>query len=155
MLVMSFCSWIHYKLCSKNYSDLSNSINWQFFHYKLSNPINHQFWHLMLHQAQRSTAKFSVTCPNLIFTKKWDIQHLLFFLSFSYHRDILYKPHCQQCWVMFAHSNHAILAGNIFQVMQQNITMSFPTLYIANSNITVAFSSRDTPKFGVTPLSYL
>ena len=72
-----------YKLCSKHCSDLSKSINWQFFHYKLSNPKNHQFWHLNVHQAQRSTTKFSVTRPTLSLqiSKIFNIFYLSFLLG--------------------------------------------------------------------------
>ena len=88
------------KLSSKNCSDLSNSINWQFFHYKLSNPINHQFWHLSCIRLKDLLLNL-VSHPNLIFTNKCRYSTSSIFLSFSYHGDILYKPHCQQCWVMF------------------------------------------------------
>ena len=79
-----------------------------------------------LHPVQRATPKI-VSHHYLIFRNKWNIKHFLFLLTFSYHWEILYKPHCQQCWVKFIHAGHVILQLNTLQVMKQNIAMSFPT----------------------------
>ena len=65
---------------------------------ELSNPINCQFWHHSYIQLEELPPNM-VSHPYLIFRNKWDIQHFLFFLTFSYHWQILYEPHCQQCWV--------------------------------------------------------
>ena len=45
----------------------------------------------------------------LIFRNKWEIQHFPFFLTCNYHWEILYKPHCEWCWVKFTHTGHVIL----------------------------------------------
>ena len=107
-----------------------------------------------LHQAQRSTVNL-MSHPNLIFTNKWEIQQLLFFLSFRYFRAILYKPDFQQCWIMFTHSNHTILQVILYKLCSRTYLWAFQPYTLANSIITVKFSSRDIPKFGVTSLSYL
>ena len=95
MLVMSFCS--------------SYFTNYEAKHcYMLSNPINCQFWHhscIWLEELPQNM----VSHPYLIFRNKWDIKHFLFLLTFSYHWEILYEPHCQQCWVKFTHAGHVIL----------------------------------------------
>ena len=95
-------------------------------HYKLSNPINCQFWH---HSCVwlKELPQYMVSHPYLIFRNKWDIKQFLFLLTFSYHWEILYEPHCQQCWVKFTHAGHVILQLILLQVMKQNGATSFST----------------------------
>ena len=78
--------------------------------------------------------------PNLIFTNKWDIQHLLFFLSFRYFGAILYKPDFQQCWVMFTHSNHTILQVILYKLCSRTYLWAFQpyTLPILSSQLNSA-----------------
>ena len=73
-----------------------------------------------LHPAWRATPKM-VSHPYLIFRNKWDIQHFLFLLYFSYHWEILYEPHCQQCWVKFTHAGHVILQLILYKVWSKTL----------------------------------
>ena len=105
-------------------------------HYKLSNPINCQFWH---HSCVwlKELPQYMVSHPYLIFRNKWDIKQFLFLLTFSYHWEILYEPHCQQCWVKFTHAGHVILQLILYKLSSKafqphklpiHIATSFPTL---------------------------
>ena len=98
---------------------------WSKHHYKLSNPIHCQFWRhscILL----RELPQVMVSHPYLIFRHKQDIKCFLFLLTFSYHWENLYEPHCQQYWVHPCWSCHS--AANTLQVMKQNVAMSFSTL---------------------------
>ena len=141
MLVMSFCS--------------SYFTNYEAIHcYMLSNPINCQFWHhscIWLEELPQNM----VSHPYLIFRNKWDIKHFLFLLTFSYHWEILYKPHCQQCWVKFTHAGHVILQLILYKLWSKTLLHAFQPykLPILTSQLHLAW--RATPKYGVTPLPYL
>ena len=102
---------ILYKLWSK-------MLLWEFQPYKL--PILTS----QLHPAWRATPKFGVI-PYLIFRNKWDITHFLFFLTFSYHWEILYEPHCQWCWVKFTHAGHVILHLILYKVWSKMLLWEF------------------------------
>ena len=93
-------------------------------HYKLSNPINCQFWH---HSCVwlKELPQNMVSHPYLIFRNKWDIKQFLFLLTFSYHWEILYEPHCQQCWVKFTHAGHVILQLIIYKLSSKTLLQAF------------------------------
>ena len=75
-----------------------------------------------LHLAKELPQKI-LSHPYLIFRNQLDIKHFLFLLTFNYHWEVLYKPHCQWCWVKFIHAGHVILQPNTLQVMKQNIAI--------------------------------
>ena len=132
---------ILYKLCSKTSLQALQP-------YKL--PIQTS----QLHPAEQIPPNL-VPHPYLIFRNRWDIQHIVFLLTSSYHWEILYKPHSQQCWVKAYTCWSCHFVANTLQVIQKNVTTSFLTLYISNSNFTVVSGLRATPKFYVTPLPNL
>ena len=107
-----------------------------------------------LHLAETATTKYGVT-PYLIFRNQWDIQHFLFFLTFSYHWEILYEPRCQWCWVKFTYAGHVMLQEIFYKLWSKTLLQAFQpyTFPILTSQLHLAW--RSTPKFGVTPLSYL
>ena len=82
---------------------------------RLSNPINFQLLHHSCIQLEELPPNL-VSHPHLIFRNKWDITYFLFFLTFSYHWQILYEPHCQCCWVKFTHAGHVILQLILYKV---------------------------------------
>ena len=89
-----------------------------------SNPINCQFWHqscIWLEELPQNMVSYAY----LIFRNKWDIKHFLFLLTFSYHWEILYKPHCQQCWVKFAHAVHVILQLIHYKLWSKTLLHAF------------------------------
>ena len=105
---------ILYKLCSK-------MLLYAF------QPIDCLFWH-------HSCIRHKELPPNLvsnaylIIRHMWDIQHILFFLTFSFHWKIFIKPYCMWAWVKFTYAGHVILQPILYQFMLQNIVISFPTL---------------------------
>ena len=96
-----------------------------------------------------------VSHPYLIFRNKWDIKHFLFLLTFSYHWEVLYKPHCQWCWVKFIHAGHVILQLILYKLWSKTLLQAFQPhkLLILTSQFHPA--RRATPKISVTPLPYL
>ena len=88
MLVMSFCSLYFTSYKVKHC-------------YKLCNLINCQFWHHSYVQLEELPCKM-VSHSYLIFRNKWE-------LTFSYHWETLYEPHCLQCWVNYTHAGHVLL----------------------------------------------
>ena len=112
---------------------------------KLSNPINCLFWHhscIWLEELPQDM----VSHPYLIFRNKWHIKHFLFFLTFSYHWEILYEPHCQQFWVKFAHAGHAILQLILYKLWSKMSLQAFQPYIISNSDITVVSGAKSYPK---------
>ena len=77
-----------------------------------------------LHPAWRATQNM-VSHPYLIFRNKWDIKHFLFLLTFSYHWEILYEPHCQWCWVKFTHVGHVILQLILWKLWSKTLLQAF------------------------------
>ena len=73
---------------------------------------------------------------------KWDPPVLIF----SYHWETLHEPHCEQCWVKLTHASHVILQQILYKLWSKTLTASFPTPSIANSNTTVASSSKSYPE---------
>ena len=140
MLVMSF------------YSSYFTSDEAKCF-YKLSNPINCQFWHHSCIWLQELTQEM-VSHPYLMIRNKWDIKHFPFLLTFSYHWEILYEPHCQQCWVKFTHAGHVILQLTLQKLWNKTFLLAFHPhkLPILTSQLHPA--QRATPKNGITPLPY-
>ena len=132
MLVMSFCSSYFTSYVAKHC-------------YELSNPINCQFWHHSCIQLEELPQKM-VSYPYLIFRNKWDIKHFLFLLTFSYHWEILYEPHCQQCWVKFTHAGHVILQLILYKLWSKMLLQAFKPhkLPILTSQLHPAW--RATPK---------
>ena len=110
MLVMSFCSSYFTSYEAKHC-------------YELSNPINCQFWHHSCIWFKELPPKM-VSHPYLILRNKWDIKHFLFLLTFSYHWEILYEPHCQQCWVKFTHAGHVILQLILYKLWSKTLLMA-------------------------------
>ena len=97
-----------------------------------------------------------VSHPYLIFRNMQEILHFLFLLTFSYHWETLYEPHCQQCWVKFSHASHVILQLILYKLWSKTLTTSFPTPSIANSDITVMSNWKSYPKkWSHTSYSYL
>ena len=107
-----------------------------------------------LHPAWRVTPRYGVT-PYLIFNNKQDIKDFLVFLTFSYHWETIYKPHCQQCWVQFTHAGHVILQLILYKLWSKTLLQDFQPykLPILTSQLHPAW--RTTPWYGVTPLPYL
>ena len=132
---------ILYKLWSK-------TLLWAFQPYKL--PILTS----QLHLAWRATPNL-VSHTYLIFRNMWDIQHFLFFLTFSYHWEILYEPHCQQCWVKFTHAGHVILQLILYKLWSKMLLQAFQPYKLSILISLLHLTWRATPKFGVTPLPYL
>ena len=91
----------------------------------------------------------------LIFRNKWDIEHFLYLANFSYHREILYKPLCQLCWVKFTHADHVILQLKLYKLWSKTLLQAFKPhkLPILTSQLHPA--QWATPKNSVTPLPYL
>ena len=141
MLVMSFCSWYFTSYEAKHC-------------YKISNPINCQFWH---HSCiwLKVLPPHLVSHPYLIFTNKWDIQHFLFFLTFSCQWEILFETHSQQCWDKLTHAGHVILQLILYNLWSKTLLQAFQLykLPILTSQLHQAW--RATPTFGVISLLYL
>ena len=87
-------------------------------------PINCQFFHHSCIQLEELPPNL-VSYAYLIFRNKWDITHFLFFLTFSYHWEILYEPHCQWCWVKFTHAGHVILQQILYKVWSKMLLWTF------------------------------
>ena len=87
--------------------------------------------------------------PTLIFKNKWDITLFLFFVTFSYHWEILYEPHCQWCWVQFTHAGYVILQLILYKLWSKMLLWEFQPykLPILTSQLHPAW--RAIPKFGV------
>ena len=117
-------------------------------------PLNCQFWHhscIWLNELPPNLASH----PYLIFRKKWDIQYFLFFLTFSYHWEILYEPHCQQCWVKFTHAGHVILQLILYMLWSKMSLWAFQPYKLPILTSQLCPAQWATPKFGVTSLPYL
>ena len=78
-----------------------------------------------LHVWLKELPQNMVSHPYLIFRNKWDIKQFLFLLTFSYHWEILYEPHCQQCWVKFTHAGHVILQLIIYKLSSKTLLQAF------------------------------
>ena len=107
-----------------------------------------------LHLAQRATPNM-VSHTHLIFRNTWDIKHFLFFLTFSYHWEILYEPHCQQCWVKFTHAGHIILQLILYKLWSKTLLWAFQLYKLPILTSQLHPAQRATHKYGVTPLPYL
>ena len=121
---------------------------------ELSNPRNCQFWPhscIWLEELPPNV----VSHPYLIFRNKWDIQHFLFFLTFSYHWEILYEPHCQQCWVKFLHASHVILQLILYKLWRKMLLWAFQPYKLPILTSHLHLTWKATPKYGVTSLHYL
>ena len=99
-----------------------------------------------------------VSHPNLMFTNKQDIKHFLFLLTFSYHWETSYEPHCttgKQCCVKFTNAGHVILQLILYKLWSKTLLWAFEPhkLPILTSQLHLAW--RGTPRYGVTPLPYL
>ena len=46
-------------------------------------------------------------------------------LTFSYYWEILYEPHCQQCWVKFTHAGHVILQLILEKLWSKTLLRAF------------------------------
>ena len=75
-----------------------------------------------------------------------EILHFLFLLTFSYHWETLYEPHYQKCWVKFTHAGHVILQLILYKLWSKTLLQALQLLSIANSDITVASSSKSYPE---------
>ena len=94
---------------------------------KLSNPICCWFWLHSCIQFKELPPKI-VSHPYLIFRNKWNIKHFLFLLTFSYHWEVLYKPHCQLCWGKFIHAGHVILQLILYKLWSKILLQAFQPL---------------------------
>ena len=92
-----------------------------------------------------------VSYPYLIFRNKWDIKHFLFSLTFSYHWNILYEPHCQQCWVKFTHAGHVILQVILHKLWRKIFLQAFQPYKLPILTSQLHPAQRGTPKNGVAP----
>ena len=97
------------------------------------------------HPVQRDTQKI-VSHPYLIFRNKWDIKHFLFLLTFSYHWEILYEPHCQWCWVKFTHAGHVILQLILFKLWSKTLPWAFQPYKLPILTSQLHPVQRATPK---------
>ena len=133
---------IHYNLCSKT--------SLQAFHqYKL--PVLTS----QLCVAWRVPPNL-VSQPYLIFSHMWNIQHFLFFLTFIYNWEILYKPHCQQCWVTFNPCWSYFSAVNTFTSYVANHPYKLSNaIHCQFWHHSCIWLKELLAKFGVTSLSYL
>ena len=95
-----------------------------FTNFQISNPINCQFWHHSCIQLEELPQDM-VSHPYLIFRNKQDIKDFLVFLTFSYHWETLYKPHCQLCWVQFTHAGHVILQLILYKLWSKTLLQAF------------------------------
>ena len=107
-----------------------------------------------LHLAWRATPRYGVT-PYLIFRNKKDIKCFLFLLTFSYHWENLYKPHCQQSWVQFTHAGHVILQLILYKLWSKILLQDFQPHKLPILKPQLHLAWRATPRYGVTPLPYL
>ena len=141
MLVMSFCSSYLRSYEAKHC-------------YKLSNPINCQFWHYSCIWLEELPQKM-VSYPYLIFRNKWNIKHFLLLLTFSYYWEILYEPHCQQCWVKFTHAGHVILQLILEKLWSKMLLWAFEPYKLPILTLQLCPAQRAPPKYGATALPYL
>ena len=121
---------------------------------KLSNPIYCQFWHHSCIQLKELPPNI-VSHTYLIFRNKSDIKYFLFFLTFSYHWEILYEPHCQQCWVKFTHAGHVILQLILYKLWSKMSLWAFQPYKLPILTSQLHPAQRATPKYCVTHLPYL
>ena len=138
MLVMSFCSSYVRSYEAKHY-------------YKFSNPINCQFWHhncVWLKELQQEM----VSHPYLIFSNKQDIKCILFLLTFSYHWETLYEPHCGRCWVKFTHEHHVILQLILYKLWSKISLQAFQPYKLPILTSQLHPAERASLSNGVTPL---
>ena len=102
---------ILYKLCSK-------MLLYAF------QPIDCLFWH-------HSCIRHKELPPNLvsnaylIIRHMWDIQHIIFFLTFSFHWKIFIKPYCMWAWVKFTYAGHVILQPILYQLCCKTLLLAF------------------------------
>ena len=92
-----------------------------------------------------------VSHPYLIFRNKWDIKHFLFFLTFSYHWQILYEPHCQQCSAQFTHASHVTLQLILYKLWSKTSLQAFQPYKLPILTSQLHPAQRATNKYGVTP----
>ena len=93
-----------------------------------------------------------VSHPSLMFTNKQDIRHFLFLLTFSYHWETLYEPHCQQCWVQFTDAGHVILQLILYKLWSKTLLWAFEPhkLPILTSQSCLAQRGTGKPKMLVS-----
>ena len=107
----------------------------------------------LLHPAWRATQEMA-SHPYLIFRNKQDIKCFLFLLTFSYHWETLYKPHCQLCWDQFTHAGHVILQLILYKLWSKILLQSFQPYKLPILTSQLHPGWRATPRYGVTPLPY-
>ena len=122
---------------------------WAFQPYKLHNSD------ITVVSSSMSYPQILVSHPYLIFRNKWDIQYFLFFLTFSYCWEILYEPHCQQCWVKFTHAGHVILQLILYMLWSKMSLWAFQPYKLPILTSQLCPAQWATPKFGITSLPYL
>ena len=117
-------------------------------------PINCQFWHHS-HVWLKEVSQDMVSHPYLMFTNKQDIKHFLYLLTFIYHWETSYEPHCQQCWVQFTDAGHVILQLILYKLWSKTLLWAFEPHKLPILTSQSCLAQRGIPRYGVTPLPYL
>ena len=78
-----------------------------------------------------------------------------FLLTFIYHLETLYKPHCWQCSVKFIHAGHVILQLICWKLWRKMLLQAFQPHKLPVLTSQLHLAQRATPRYGVTPLPYL